>query len=105
MQAKSFDDWLKDLTTGGAGAENPHRLWARNDMNLPAFNERSRLIQPQMMVQERYFYDPVAGNYTVRPHLDDRRKIWRIGCRSYLAGYPNMGIDNRNSTTDPLHCP
>jgi len=28
-------------------------------------------IQPQMMVQHRYFYDSVAGKYTVDRYLDD----------------------------------
>jgi hypothetical protein len=36
---------------------------SRND--LPALRwAQSSFIQPQMMVQDRYFYDPVAGNYT-----------------------------------------
>ena len=34
--------------------------------DLPALQwAQSSFIQPQMMVQDRYFYDPVAGNYTV----------------------------------------
>jgi hypothetical protein len=31
-------------------------------------------MQPQMMVQDRYFYDPVAGKYTVDRYLDDLEK-------------------------------
>jgi len=35
---------------------------------------QSSFIQPQMMVQDRYFYDPVAGKYTVGRYLDDLEK-------------------------------
>ncbi|MFZ0806819.1 MAG: formylglycine-generating enzyme family protein, partial [Candidatus Sulfotelmatobacter sp.] len=54
-------------------------------------------IQPQMMIEDRYFYDPVAQKYTVDRYLDDLEKryggidavlIWHV--------YPNIGIDNRN---------
>ncbi len=54
-------------------------------------------IQPQMMVQDRYFYDPVAGRYTVDRYLDDLEKRYG-GIDSVLvwSTYPNMGIDDRN---------
>jgi len=64
----------------------PELLWTQRN-----------LIQPQMMAEERYFYDPVAGKYTVDRYLkdlDDRYGgidsvlIWHV--------YPNIGIDNRN---------
>jgi gamma-glutamyl hercynylcysteine S-oxide synthase len=35
---------------------------------------RSCFMQPQMMVQDRYLYDPVAGNYTLDRYLDDLEK-------------------------------
>ena len=35
---------------------------------------QSSFMQPQMMVQDRYFYDPVAGKYTVDRYLDDLEK-------------------------------
>jgi formylglycine-generating enzyme required for sulfatase activity len=58
---------------------------------------QSSFIQPQMMVQDRYFYDPVAGRYTVDRYLDDLDKRYG-GIDSVLvwATYPNMGIDDRN---------
>ena len=58
---------------------------------------QSSYVQPQMMVEDRYFYDPVAHRYTVDRYLDDLEKryggidavlIWQV--------YPNIGIDNRN---------
>ena len=58
---------------------------------------QSSFIQPQMMVHDRYFYDPVAGKYTVDRYLDDLVKRYG-GIDSVLIWptYPNMGIDNRN---------
>ncbi len=58
---------------------------------------QSSFMQPQMMVHDRYFYDPVAGKYTVDRYLDDVEKRYG-GIDSVLvwSTYPNMGIDNRN---------
>jgi len=58
---------------------------------------QSSFIQPQMMVQDRYFYDPAAGRYTVDRYLDDLEKRYG-GIDSVLvwSTYPNMGIDDRN---------
>ena len=64
----------------------PELLWTQRNF-----------IQPQMMAEERYFYDPASGKYTVDRYLkdlDDRYGgidsvlIWHV--------YPNIGIDNRN---------
>src|SRR5882757_9954052 len=66
-----FPSWLADLKIWRAehlarmGYEDsqyrrPELLWAQRDF-----------IQTQMMVEERYFYDPVAGKYTVNRFLDD----------------------------------
>ncbi len=70
----------------GSRYEMPALQWAQ-----------SSFIQPQMMVQDRYFYDPVAGKYTVDRYLDDLEKRYG-GIDSVLIWptYPNMGIDNRN---------
>jgi hypothetical protein len=58
---------------------------------------QSSFMQPQMMVQDRYFYDPVAGRYTVDRYLDDLEKRYGgIDAVLVWATYPNMGIDDRN---------
>jgi formylglycine-generating enzyme required for sulfatase activity len=66
--------------------ERPELQWAQ-----------SSFIQSQMMIQDRYFYDPVAGKYTVDRYLDDLEKRYG-GIDSVLIWhtYPNIGIDNRN---------
>lgn len=58
---------------------------------------QSSFIQPQMMVHDRYFYDPVAGRYTVDRYLDDLEKRYGgIDAVLIWATYPNMGLDDRN---------
>lgn len=58
---------------------------------------QSSFIQPQTMVQDRYFYDPAAGKYTVDRYLDDLEKRYGgIDAVLIWPTYPNMGIDNRN---------
>ena len=67
-------DWLKDIQHwrmersirigySPARYELPESQWTQ-----------SSFIQPQMMVHDRYFYDPVAGKYTVDRYLDDLEK-------------------------------
>jgi formylglycine-generating enzyme required for sulfatase activity len=109
---------LKGLWTGGANtgcAPNTHEEWLadirhwRNERRIrigyngrryeePALGwTQSSFIQPQMMVQDRYFYDPVAGRYTVNRYLDDLEKRYGgIDAVLIWPTYPNMGIDNRN---------
>lgn len=61
-----------------------------------AWSQRN-FVNTQMMVEDRYFYDPVAGAYTVDRYLDDL--IERFGgIDSVLIWYiyPNIGIDDRN---------
>jgi iron(II)-dependent oxidoreductase len=58
---------------------------------------QSSFIQPQMMVHDRYFYDPVGGQYTVDRYVDDVEKRYGgIDAVLIWATYPNMGIDDRN---------
>jgi formylglycine-generating enzyme required for sulfatase activity len=56
-------------------------------------------VHTQMMVEDRYFYDPVTGQYTVDKYLDDLEKRYG-GIDSVLIWYvyTNIGIDDRNQT-------
>jgi iron(II)-dependent oxidoreductase len=58
---------------------------------------QSNFIQPQMMVEDRYFYDPATQKYTVDRYLDDLQTRYG-GIDSVLVWpvYPNVGIDNRS---------
>jgi formylglycine-generating enzyme required for sulfatase activity len=58
---------------------------------------QSSFIQPQMMIHERFFYDPAAGKYTVDRYLDDvEHRYGGIDSVLIWQSYPNVGIDNRN---------
>jgi iron(II)-dependent oxidoreductase len=89
--------WLKDVTHWRL--ERRIRIgYDGSRYDLPALRwTQSSFMQPQMMVEDRYFYDPVVGKYTVDRYLDDLEKRYG-GIDSVLIWptYPNMGIDNRN---------
>jgi gamma-glutamyl hercynylcysteine S-oxide synthase len=92
-----YQSWLKDVRHwrferkirigyNGWRYSAPALLWTQ-----------SSFIQPQMMVQDRYFYDPVTRRYTVDRYLDDLQKRYGgIDAVLIWPTYPNMGIDNRN---------
>lgn len=93
----SFASWLADIRHwrterlirigyDGSQYDRPEFKWAQ-----------SSFIQPQMMVEDRYFYDPVARKYTVDRYLDDLEKRYG-GIDSVLVWhtYPNIGLDDRN---------
>jgi formylglycine-generating enzyme required for sulfatase activity len=79
-------EFLKKLRYDDSEYRRPELLWAQ-----------SSFMQPQMMIEDRYFYDPAAGRYTVNRYLDDLEKRYG-GIDSVLIWpvYPNIGIDNRN---------
>jgi hypothetical protein len=98
--ASAHEEWLKDVTRwrderririgyDGSRHNNPALKWTQ-----------SSFIQPQMMVQDRNFYDPVARRYTVDRYLDDLDQRYG-GIDSVLIWptYPNMGSIPEISTT------
>jgi len=66
--------------------------------DLPALKwTQSSFMQPQMMAHDRFFYNPVAGKYTVDRYLDDlEQRYGGIDAVLIWPTYPNMGIDDRN---------
>jgi gamma-glutamyl hercynylcysteine S-oxide synthase len=89
--------WLRDLEHWRA--ERRIRIaYDDSRYDLPALKwTQSSFMQPQMMVQDRYLYDPVAGKYTVDRYLDDLEKRYGgIDAVLVWSTYPNMGIDDRN---------
>ncbi len=83
-------DWRREhLTRIGyddANYRRPELQWAQRNF-----------VHAQMMVEDRYFYDPVEGRYTVDRYLDDLEARFG-GLDSVLIWYvyPNIGIDDRN---------
>jgi iron(II)-dependent oxidoreductase len=89
--------WLADLEHWRA--ERRIRIaYDSSRYDLPALKwTQSSFMQPQTMVQDRYFYDPVAGKYTVDRYLDDLDKRYGgIDAVLIWSTYPNMGVDDRN---------
>jgi gamma-glutamyl hercynylcysteine S-oxide synthase len=93
----AFHAWLADVENwrlehrvrigyDGSQYRRPELTWTQ-----------SSFIQPQMMAQDRYFYDPQLGQYTVDRYLSDLKKRYG-GIDSVLIWptYPNLGIDSRN---------
>ncbi len=94
---RTHERWLADI----AHWRDERRIRIAYDgsrYDLPALQwTQSSFIQPQMMVHDRYFYDPVAGRYTVDRYLDDLDKRYGgIDAVLIWATYPNMGVDDRN---------
>ena len=58
---------------------------------------QTSFMQPQMMAEDRFFYDRATGKYTVDRYLNDVTKRYG-GIDSVLVwqSYPNIGIDNRS---------
>ena len=95
----SADDWIAELEDwrrehlvrigfDDANYRRPELQWAQRNF-----------VHAQMMVEDRYFYDPVAGRYTIDRYLDDLEARFG-GIDSVLIWfvYPNIGIDDRNKT-------
>src|ERR1700743_848253 len=77
---------LKRIGYDGSEYERPELKWTQ-----------SSYMQPQMMIQDRYFYDPIAGKYTVDRYLDDlEKRFGGIDAVLIWPVYPNAGMDDRN---------
>ena len=58
---------LSSINYNGSLYEIPELFWTQ-----------TALIQPQMMVHERYFYDPVTKIYTIDKYLSDLKRRYKI---------------------------
>ncbi|MBB5208297.1 SUMF1/EgtB/PvdO family nonheme iron enzyme [Chiayiivirga flava] len=99
----SADDWVAELADwrrehlvrigyDDGNYRRPELQWAQRNF-----------VHAQMMVEDRHFFDPVSGRYTVDRYLDDLQARFG-GIDSVLLWfvYPNIGIDDRNKT-DHFH--
>jgi len=94
---EQYDLWLADVTHW----RMEHRI--RIGFDTSAYDRpelrwtQSSFIQPQVMMEDRYLYDPEKNTYTVDRFLDDLTKRYG-GVDSVLLWhtYPNIGIDDRN---------
>jgi formylglycine-generating enzyme required for sulfatase activity len=91
------DDWVQGLREwrqehlirlgfDGSVYSRPELQWAQRNF-----------VHALLMVEDRYFFDPAAGRYTVDRYLDDLEQRFG-GIDSVLLWYiyPNIGVDDRN---------
>jgi formylglycine-generating enzyme required for sulfatase activity len=94
---RNIAEWLTDIQHWRQ--ERLLRIgYEDTDYGRPEFRwAQSSLVQTQMMIHDRYFYDAVSGSYTVNRYLDDLKQRYG-GIDSVLIWhvYPNLGIDDRN---------
>lgn len=87
---RDFREWRQEhlirMGYSGANYERPELRWSQRNF-----------VHAQMMVEDRFFYDPVRRRYTVDRYLDDLVQRYG-GIDSVLLWYvyPNIGIDDRN---------
>jgi formylglycine-generating enzyme required for sulfatase activity len=103
-KAEDHEKWLSDIRHW----KEERKIRIGYDGSRYAMTElqwaQSSFIQPQMMVQDRYFYDPILNRYTVDRYLDDLEKRYGgIDAVLIWPTYPNMGIDDRNQH-DMIRC-
>src|ERR1039457_7026331 len=72
--ASDFAAWLADIKQWRS--ERLTRIgYSGSEYDRPELKWTQRsFVQPQMMVEDRYLYDPVAGKYTVDRYVDDVEK-------------------------------
>lgn len=91
------DEWVRGLIEW----RNEHLIRIGFDDTLyrdPALKwAQSNFVHTLLMVEDRYFYDPDTGQYTVNRYLDDLQARYG-GVDSVLIWYiyPNIGIDDRS---------
>lgn len=98
-----YTAWLRDITHWRN--ERLIRIGYSDDFyRLPALRwTQSSFIQPQMMVEDRYLYDPATRKYTVDRYLDDlKTRYGGIDAVLVWPTYPNLGVDDRNQL-DMVH--
>ena len=81
-------EYLKSINYSDSEYKRPELLWTQ-----------SAFVEPQMMVEDRYFYDPVAGKYTVDRYLDDLQKA----LRGHRCGAGVVGVsESRYRQQEPV---
>ncbi len=107
---QTIGQWQQDVNRSAAAWRRDYREWRLEHLirmgydgaiyARPEFQWAQRnFAHTQMMVEDRFFYDPVQRRYTVNRYLNDLEKRYG-GIDSVLLWYvyPNIGIDDRNQT-------
>jgi iron(II)-dependent oxidoreductase len=93
-----FPNWIAAMRSWRSSTLTKMKFNGTN-FTLPQLQwEHSSFIQPQMMAEDRYFFDHTTGKYTVDKYLADlNRRYGGIDSVLVWPTYPNMGIDDRNT--------
>jgi gamma-glutamyl hercynylcysteine S-oxide synthase len=89
---QDHQEWLADIQHW-RGERRMRIGYDGSRYGLPALKwTQSSFFQPQLMVEDRYFYDPVTRRYTVDRYLDDLEKRYGgIDAVLIWETYPNRG--------------
>ncbi|MGH8179276.1 MAG: formylglycine-generating enzyme family protein [Steroidobacter sp.] len=106
----NIGQWRIDVNGGVETWLAEMKVWRREHLIRMGYDDaeyrrkeflwtQRNFVHTQMMVEDRYFYDPVAREYTVDKYLDDLETRFG-GVDSVLIWYvyPNIGVDDRNQT-------
>ena len=104
----NIGQWRVDVNNSVASWRQGMQLWRHEHLIRMGYDDaqyrrpellwsQSNYVHAQMMVEDRYFFDPVKGEYTVDRYLDDLEQRFG-GIDSVLLWYiyPNIGLDDRN---------
>ena len=102
--------WKNDAPSLAQSWRDAFKVWKHEHLIRLGYNDlqyqredlkwsQQNFVHVQMMVEDRYFYDPVTRKYTIDRYLDDLERRYG-GVDSVLIWYvyPNIGIDDRNKT-------
>lgn len=105
---QKIGQWKVDVNDSVAAWRQGMKVWRTEHLIRMGYDDaqyrRKELAWSQRnfvhvltMVEDRYFYDPVEGRYTVDRYLDDLQQRFG-GVDSVLLWYiyPNIGLDDRN---------
>ncbi|MCF6237417.1 MAG: formylglycine-generating enzyme family protein, partial [Candidatus Marinimicrobia bacterium] len=105
---QNIGQWKIDVQNSVEAWRKGMKIWRKEHLMRIGYNDaeykrkelawsQSNYVHAQMMVEDRFFYDPVAGKYTIDKYLDDLENRFG-GIDSVLLWYiyPNIGLDDRN---------
>ena len=105
---QKIGQWRIDVNKSVEAWRHGMRIWRKEHLTRIGYDDaqykrkellwsQSNYVHVQMMVEDRYFYNPITGKYTIDKYLDDLKQRYG-GIDSVLLWYiyPNIGIDDRN---------
>jgi gamma-glutamyl hercynylcysteine S-oxide synthase len=96
-QPADYAQWLQGIRAWRSGRRVRVGLDESRYESLRLKWAQSSFVEDQVLVQDRYLFDPATGHYTVDRLLDDlKRRYGGVDAVLVWPTYPNMGIDARN---------